>query len=260
MDAHTDSRFTLSYRDERGREHETHLSTDSKRLPFYLYPPIRKPRSRPTQGHLSGRYWFASSGTLVPCESGLEMTALMRLDFDREVAAASGQPFRLEYPHENPPGRKPVRRVHVPDIFVRYRDGESAVVNVKRKRAAGKRDHLRAAKAMREACSVAGWRYFEMYEPEEPFFSNLSFLAAYRRPPLDPRYHEYAGALIDLCAESARPIGALLADAATLGPPAMVKPVLFHLLWRRVLETPLEAEPLSRYAFVSLAEPGPQYR
>ena len=257
MDAHTDSRFTLSYRDERGKEHETPLSA-AARLPFFLYPPIRKPRSRPTQGHLSGYYWFSSSGTLVPCESGLEMTALMRLDFSGEVASASGQPFRLEYPYEKSPG-KFVRRFHVPDFFVRRRDGEDFVVNVKRKLAAGKPDHLRAAKAMRGACGVAGWGYEEMYEPEEIFFSNLAFLAGYRRPPLDPMFDRYAAALIDLCAESSRPIGGLLADAATVGPPAMLKPALFHLLWRRVLETPLRDEPLSRYAFVSLSslETGP---
>ena len=256
MDAHTDTsnRYNIAYRDERGKGHEAPLSAVS-RLPFHLYHPIRKPRSRPTQKHLSGYYWFSSSGVLVPYESGLEMTALMRLDFDRGVAAVSGQPFRLEYPYEKSPG-KSMRRFHVPDIFVRYRGGESAVVNVKRKQAANKPDHLRAASAMRDACNVAGWGYSEMYEPKEPYYSNLSFLAAYRRPPLDPHYDRYAVSLVDLCAEAPRPVGQLLNEMSAVGPPAVVKPALFHLLWHGVLVAPMEAEPLSSYTFISLPEMG----
>ncbi len=175
----------------------------------------------------------------------------MLLDFDAEVEAVAARPFRLICgAHRRERGSR-TRTAHVPDFFARLACGRGRVVDVVRSAGStGRAGNLPTIDATREVCQAAGWEYVVMTEPGEPFLSNLRWLAGYRRRPLDPRLAEYAEAMIDVCAGAARPIEEL---ATVTGHPIMTKPVIFHLIWRRVFDVDLN-RPLTRRTLVSLGD------
>lgn len=246
--------YSLVYRDERGEERERPL-LEAVGLPFHGILPIRNPSAYRNQRHFSGGYWFSTTGALVPAESGMRRTALMLLDFESNVVAVAARPFRLICEaRKNERGRR-TRTAHVPDFFARLACGRGRVVDVIRSNGGTGRAGTRATvEIARAACREAGWEYVLMTDPEEPFLGNLRWLAGYRRRPLDPRFAEYAEAVIDACAGAAQPFDEL---AAVAGSPITTKPVIFHLLWRRVLDVDLH-RPLTGRTLVSLGDGSPQ--
>lgn len=180
---------------------------------------------------MPGFYWFAKTGDFIPFESRLEMSVLVELDYERDVAAVAAQPFRLDYRR----GRKPGH--HVPDFLVRLRSGSVRVVDVKP--AAKVHDPANQAvfEITRTACGQAGWDYAVVTGPEPQVWANLSWLAGYRRVPADP--FNVANALVAGCRRS-MPLGELVESA---GPPALVRAVLFHLLWSQRLNVDI-SQPL----------------
>lgn len=189
--------------------------------------PVRGIPSYKGQRHLPGRYWFATTARHVRYESLLERDILIVLDFDSSVTAVASQPFRLLYRED---GR---RRSHVPDLFVRRADGGGLVVDVKRARDASREKHRAAFEASRAACERAGWGYELVTEPEEPRMSNLRWLSGFRRTPVDP--YRYAEALVPACV---RPTSIATLSRA-VARPTLVRPLLFHLLWCRLLSVDL---------------------
>lgn len=190
-------------------------------------PPVRGIPSYAGQRHLPGRYWFATTGKHVRYESLLERDILVVLDHAPSVVSLSSQAFRLCYRED---GRQ---RRHVPDLFVRRADGSAMVVDVKRARDAARAENAAVFAATRNACQEAGWEYVVASEPEEPRMSNLRWLSGFRRTVYDPMGH--AEALLTSCRHPI-PLAEL---TAAVGPAALVRPVLFHLLWAHLLSVDL---------------------
>ncbi|MFJ8598609.1 TnsA-like heteromeric transposase endonuclease subunit [Streptomyces shenzhenensis] len=204
---------------------------------------VRPERSFPTfrgQGNWCGWYWSATCGGHVGYESWLERDHLMLLDFDPLVTGMASQPFRLSW------ARADGKRVrHTPDFFVRRADGTGLVVDVRPDDLIGPDDAAKFA-VTAAACRSVGWDFTRVGTPEAVLMANVRWLAGYRHP----RVHrpEVAARLVEVFADG----GDLLAGARRVGDQIAVLPVLFHLLWRRVLAVDLEADLLSAHSRVRL--------
>jgi hypothetical protein len=185
-------------------------------------------------------WYFASSGDHVGYESWLERDRLMSLDADPEVVAAASQPFWLCWDG----GGRALR--HAPDFFARRRDGTALVLDVRADDRVGADDAVKFAATAR-ACEAVGWRYRRVGTLEPVLAANLRWLAGYRHG----RYYqvEWAGQLRQVFA---RPT-ALMDGVTAVGDPLGVLPVLFHLLWRRELETDLRSVRLGETSVVRVA-------
>lgn len=188
------------------------------------------------QSNWCGWYWSATCGGHVGYESWLERDHLMLLDFDPLVTGMASQPFRLSWAGA---GGKRVR--HTPDFFVRRADGTGLVADARIGPDDAEKFTVTAA-----ACRSVGWDCTRVGTPEAVLMANVQWLAGYRHP----RVHrpEVAARLVEVFADD----GDLLAGALRVGDQVGVLPVLFHLLWRRVLAVDLEGGLLSAHSRVRL--------
>ena len=198
---------------------------------FESLPPVRTVRSYRGQGSVTRDYWAATTGGPVSCESQLERHHAMLLDFDPLVTGLAAQPFRLWWPGVRG------RRGHVPDFFARLADGGGLVVDVRPEGRIEAEDQ-EAFAATARACELAGWSFRRVGAIDAVLLANVKWLAGYRHP----RYHQDCVAA-DLVAVFAEP-SMLLDGAERVGDRLAVLPVLYHLLWRRVLEVELTPWPL----------------
>lgn len=201
-------------------------------------PPVRRFPAHRRQHHTPGFYWFSTTGRHIPYESRLEMSVLVELDFTLDVMDVAAQPFRLAY-------RRNGKIVHhMPDFFVLMRSGLRQVIDVKPADRVERPANLAVFDVTRTACREAGWDYVVATGPEGALWANLSWLAGYRRPPADP--FGYESVLLSRC-NRPTPFVELI---ASVGPAALVRPALFHLLWRRELTVDL-ARPLAGHTLVA---------
>lgn len=213
---------TISYLDSEGSTHRCSLD-QAGQVPFEECRPVRHFPAHRKQRHMPGFYWFATTGRHIPYESRLEMTVLVGLDFDQQVIGVSAQPFRFEYGEGRAAGD------HVPDFFVALRSGSSRVIDVKpSEHAAGPRAEAIFGRT-RRVCDRIGWEYVIASEPEPTIIANLSWLAGYRRRPADP--FGLVPLVIDRCSKPTT----LRELVGAVGPEALVRPLLFHLLWSQVV-------------------------
>ena len=77
---------------------------DAWSVPFEECMPVRGFPSYKGQRNHVGRWWTATTGSLVGYESWLERDWLMLLDFDPDVVGIAAQPFWLLWttPHDGP--------------------------------------------------------------------------------------------------------------------------------------------------------------
>ncbi|WP_327287536.1 TnsA-like heteromeric transposase endonuclease subunit [Streptomyces sp. NBC_01198] len=207
--------------------------------------PVRDFPSYRGQRHFPGLYWAATTGRHVGFESWLERDHAMLLDFDPLVKGLSSQPFWLSW-RDRQTGRS---RSHAPDYFARVVDGTGLVVDCR----PADRIDARAAESftcMREACEAMGGAYRVVGEIEPVRAANLRWLAG----SLHPRFAVSEGVMAAVCSAFAVP-APLLAQAATVGDPIEVLPVVFHLLWCGVLRADLTRR-LSDRTVVMAREPG----
>ncbi|MGW9031743.1 TnsA-like heteromeric transposase endonuclease subunit [Streptomyces sp. NPDC055722] len=190
------------------------------------------------QGNWCGWYWSATCGGHVGYESWLERDRLMLLDFDPLVTGMASQPFRLSWTST---GGKRVR--HTPDFFVRRADGTGLVVDVRPDERIEPDDATKFA-VTAAACRAVGWDFQRVGTPEAVLMANVRWLGGYRHP----RVHrpQVAARLVEVFADGS----GLLDGARRVGDQIGVLPVLFHLLWRRVLAVDLEAGLLSADSWV----------
>jgi len=196
--------------------------------------PVREFRWYKGRRHYSGWYWSATDKRLVAYESRLELARIMLADFDPAVTAVAAQPFRLI-------GRDGSRvRRHVPDVLLAGADGGVTVVDVK---APGKRADPEVRAVMewtRQMVALRGWAFEEWYGAPPRLLENVCFLAGYRRralidEQLIPAVLEAAGGSSPVTDVERRVRGAH---------PALVRPVVMHLLWSGDLVTDM-GRPLS---------------
>ncbi|MDJ0342143.1 TnsA-like heteromeric transposase endonuclease subunit [Streptomyces sp. H10-C2] len=197
-------------------------------LRFEKLSPVRTVKSYKGQRSVTRDYWAATTARQLSCESHLERHHAMLMDFDPQVTGLVGQPFRLFWP-----GRRG-RRGHVPDFFARLDDGGGLVVDVRPDEHI-EPDDAEAFAATARACELAGWAFRRVGAIDAVLLANTRWLAGYRHP----RNHREPAAS-ELAAVFAEP-GGLLAGAERVGDRLAVLPVLYHLLWRRVLEVDLDS-------------------
>lgn len=208
-------------------------------LPFRKFPAHRKQKNMP------GYYWCATTNRHIPYESLLEMNVLVMLDFDPKVSDVFAQPFELTFRDSDGSSKKSLR--HVPDFLVRKSSGRDRVIDVKPVRRADKPKTQKVFDLTRKACEEAGWGYEVMSEPDPAVFANVEWLSGFRRPPaiLDKARNsmlEYASD--PLGTPFGELVGRLAADCPKGYPEALYRPVVYHLLWERVLTADLSV-PLS---------------
>jgi hypothetical protein len=212
---------------------------------FERVRPVREFSFRRGQRSFAGWWWAVTTDELVGYESWLERDHAMMLDFDPEVTGFASQPFWLSW--QDNAGR---RRRHAPDYFVRRRDGSGLVADVRADDRIGPSDE-QAFAATQAACAQAGWSFARLGEPEPVLAANVRWLSRYRHPRCGGS-GEQAGRLAEAFA-GPRP---LFAGAERAGDRLEVLPVLFHLMWRRVLLADLRAEPLHAATMVTRAGRG----
>jgi hypothetical protein len=195
--------------------------------------PVRPFRFEKGLRSFAGWWYFGATGTHVGFESWLERDHLMLMDFDPAVRAVSSQPFWLRW--RDGEGRA---RRHAPDFFARRGDGTGVVVDVRPDDRIPERDaETFAVTAL--ACEAAGWEYRRSGDLDPVLVANVRWLSRYRhRRCLVPAV---AAVLLEAFAGGR----GLFEGAEAAGDRLGVLPVLFHLMWQRLLAADLEAAPLS---------------
>lgn len=229
--------FGVSFVDVDGSRRREPLSS-CWMVPFERVPPARAFSSpHPEKKNFSGLWWLATTAEHVGFESWLERDNVMALDHDADVSGLSSQPFRLWWEQD---GKK---RNHTPDYFARLRDGTGVVIDVRAEDDIEPED-AEAFAATERACSSVGWEFRRTGVLDAARAANLRWLAGYRHPRcLDPGR---AGRIRQEFREP-RP---LMDGARRAGDPIAVLPVVYHLLWRHVLEADLDTVLLSPSAVV----------
>jgi hypothetical protein len=204
---------------------------------------VRRFSSYKGQSNFPGLWWSATAGDHVGFESWLERDHAIVLDFDPQVVAFASQPFWLHW-RDTSTGRA---RSHAPDFFARLAGGGGLVVDC---RPAERIDARSAAAftAMGRACDAVGWQYRLATELDPVRVANLRWLAGYRhrRCSGEPGL----SAAVSSAFWSPAP---LVAQAASVGDPIVVLPVVFHLLWQGLLVADL-SRPLNDQTLVGRAE------
>lgn len=199
--------------------------SDAHLLDFIGFESVRSIPSYKGQVGLPGLYWFAALDRLIPYESRLEMLNLMLLDFDVDCVDVLPQPMALRFQLDD--GSTPW---HVPDFLVSLAGGRFLLVDVKPRHQAERPKHLATFSLTQVWCDQLGWDYRVLSEPGDVYMRNLRWLSGFRRRPVN--FDSNAGELLEAVGGGARAVGSLLAGFEH---PSLVRPVLFHLLWRQLL-------------------------
>ncbi|MEU8156124.1 TnsA-like heteromeric transposase endonuclease subunit [Micromonospora sp. NPDC048986] len=205
--------------------------------PFEAARPIDATRSKRGAKGFAGLWWFATTADHVGYESWLQRDHVMAWDFDPTVMALVSRPLRLTWQRDD----KTV--THTPDFFARLRDGTAVVIEVRSQRRRG-RGEQPMVEPIVYACQQVGWTVWRVDVMDPVRTANLRWLSGYRHPRcLDARW---TASLLRVFAEGA----ALMDGARQVGDPIAVLPTLFHLLWRQLLHTDLDAAPIGAESLV----------
>ncbi|WP_256884453.1 TnsA-like heteromeric transposase endonuclease subunit [Arthrobacter sp. STN4] len=196
--------------------------------------PVRAFFSWRGKRNYEGLWWSSTMRSHVGFESLLERDFLLSTDHDRDVVGVASQPFAFLWPRGTDGARG-----HVPDFFVRLRDGTGRVIDVKpagRVRSAGRQFGL-----TREACEAAGWDYEVFTGLAEPRASNLRWLAGCRQDRFAPD-GTTAAVLVDSFTPETSLAGGVRRAARMLGSDEnIVRAHVFHLLFTGALAVDLDA-------------------
>jgi hypothetical protein len=201
------------------------------RLPLLACAAMRFERAEPArrfpsfrgQKNFSGSWWSATTGSHIGYESWVERDWLMSFDSAPQVSGIGSQPFRLSWSAKQ----------HVPDYFLRLRDGGAVVVDVRPDSRIDAEDQATFDRTA-ALCDSVGWQYRRLGDMSPVHAANLRWLSGYRhprcrRPGLVAQFAEVFA--------SARPLGEGVGE---VGDPIAVLPTLFHLLWCQDLVIDLE--------------------
>lgn len=214
-------------------------------LRFETALPVRSFFSWPGKRNYEGSWWSGTAGGHVPFESLLERDFAMVADHDGDVVGISSQPFALLWPRGTDGARG-----HVPDFFVRLRNGGGRVVDVRPV------EHVGSAaeqfEMSRRACEEVGWEYEVFNGLAEPLGSNLRWLAGYRQDRFAPGA-EVLPAITAAFAEGLPlKVGVRRAAHGAGLDPSRVHAHVLNLLFAGVLAADL-SQPLALDSFVSCA-------
>ncbi|OWV04731.1 hypothetical protein B5D80_19635 [Micromonospora wenchangensis] len=205
--------------------------------PFESLKPVRPLSPAHGRRGFVGLWWFATTGDHVGYQSWRERDHVMGWDFDLEVVRLASRPLRFAWQSE--------RGVltHTPAFFARLHDGTAMVADVLPGRAVDDEDAT-APGVVEQACAAVGWGFRRVAGMSEARTANLRWLSGYRHPRcLHPAR---AADLVRVFAGGAE----LMEGVRRVGDPIAVLPTVFHLLWRQVLRTDLDAAPLGAGSLV----------
>ncbi len=216
--------YFLTYQNSKGNINHKQKLSDIERDQVRNFRQIRKIEAYKGQKHMPGFYYMRAMRELVAYESRLEMVTLLQLDYNPSTSWVISQPFILHYIVGK------TEYTHVPDYLSITETDDVTVIDVKPKKFVNDKENQRAFEATASACSSAGWTYSVQSEPHLLFLENLRWLAGFRRH--SPIIDLYAETLIETCQAKALPLRELV---SSVGHPAVVRPILFHLLFHRSL-------------------------
>ncbi|WP_158679867.1 TnsA-like heteromeric transposase endonuclease subunit [Deinococcus sp. NW-56] len=212
--------------------------------PFDLEPAREVPNYHGQQGRVG---WYASAkmGAHLRFESGLERLRMQFLDFDPGVTAFAAQPFTLEWTE----GGKTYH--YTPDLLI-VRPGRPRLVeDVKPAAFHGSPRLQRAFGAARDALAPVGVDFGLWASPETTVVRNVQYLAGYRHAPRG--LTTYLKPVLAALRDRPRTLAEL---AERTGPPALTRPVIYHLIWAHRVHFDL-TQPLSHGTVLSRApQPG----
>jgi len=223
-----------------GRERSGSLS-ELWSVRFERVSPVREFPTFRGQRNFPGAWWSQTTGGHVGYESWLQRDQVMLLDFDPGVVSFSSQPFWLTWSSAGGSRR------HAPDFFARLSDGTAVVMDV----CAGDRVKPATAEAFAvtaQACESVGWFYRRVGAVDVVLAANVRWLAGYRHHRC---FHPDRAARLRAVFASPRKLSEGIAAA---GERLEFLPVLFHLLWTRVLVCDLAGSPLGSATMVSVAQ------
>jgi hypothetical protein len=216
------------------RRVRSRLNPDLGCIRFELAAPIRAfPAHKRKRSH-SGRYWFSRSETHIKYESRFEKTALTYMDFRGNASAGSSNPFYFLWPK----GSKPVR--HVPDFFMRQRDGSVLIVDVKPASRMTPKDRAQHSRA-RDACVELGWKYEEFTTIGRDAELNLRLLSGYGHRRFKPS-EDLESAIDGVAGKGSIPLADLVAQTCRSNESVEVEVLcaVYHLIWTGKLRINLE--------------------
>jgi hypothetical protein len=177
------------------------------------------------QRNTPGLFFFSSTGQLVYHESYLERQILLCEDFQHQATWVIDQPFQLHFEGHR----------HVPDFLV-LSAHQPKVIDVRHSKFLGTERFVASRNAMEEAMEQLGWTYEVRSEPAQQFFVNLDWLSGFRRTP--PDLELFAPKIYTCLESSAQSLKDLL---KIVGHELFSRPVVFYLIWKRILEVDLYA-------------------
>lgn len=220
------SGFVVEFIDAGGKRRRESLS-ECWWCRFEDVVPARSFPSFKGQRNFPGWWWSSTMEEHVGYESWLERDHAMMLDFDPQVVAFASQPFWLHWPAEDGPRR------HLPDYFARRADGVGVVIDVRADDRIEPVD-AEAFAVTAAACAEVGWQFRRVGALGAVLCANVRWLSRYRHPRCGRR-EDLAAVLLDVFAQPEP----LLAGVEKVGDRLVVLPVLYHLMWRRLLAADL---------------------
>ncbi|CAM4366847.1 TnsA-like heteromeric transposase endonuclease subunit [Nocardia ninae] len=194
---------------------------------FDRVEPARRFPSFRGQKNFSGLWWSATTGSHIGYESWVERDWLMMFDSSPEVSGVGSQPFRLSWRAGGSV------KQHVPDYFLRLRDGASVVVDVRPDARIDTDDQVTFDRTA-ALCDSVGWEYRRLGEMTPVRAANLRWLSGYRHPRC-----RRPGVVAEF-AEVFATARSLADGVGEVGDPIVVLPTLFHLLWCQELAVDME--------------------
>ncbi len=214
--------YRVTYRQSSGETLDNQHLLLLAATPIDTLAPIRPPNNYRGQRHITGLHYSPTTGLHHAFESRLEQSALIRIDFEIQPKALATQPFALLYDDQGK------RRGHIPDVLIDRQGDRPLVIDVKPK--AFVQNNIRPFSALQDACTSIGWDYAIWTELDPTYASNIAFLYGYHRPL--PHLTPIVELILDRLTSG--PI-LLIQITDGLGALALVRPLLFHLMWKRVI-------------------------
>lgn len=200
--------------------------------PVRNFPIYQNQRNRPN------RHYVAQLRRHVFCESLLEASVLVELEFEEKLTAVAPQPFTVHIPLLTAGST-----IHTPDFYVLLANGERRVIDVKPPERVGEVMQVHALR-MQQLADYADFSYELRTGYGQPARSTLRWLSAYRR--IDAANSEICDRVLTLLGSGRVPIGDVV-SRLRLTPIEL--PILFSLIWHRVLHISLD-EPVTRDSLV----------
>lgn len=220
---------SLEYLDPQNHRLELQSASELVRVSFETAQPVRSFVSYRSKKNYEGLYACVNLDLQVRFESLLESLFLLQLDWENTATAIAAQPFWVHWQSDQPIS-------HAPDYFVRLRNGDGLVVDVRPAERIDDKAHL-VFEQTRRLCEQVGWRYCVFGTPQVDFINSLKVFREYSSFQLgdDDKIATLLGfaqvpTSIDELVSTAQKIDLSAGEA---------RGVIFRLLWERRLTADL---------------------